>query len=343
MEINVKKGKILERDSNMNKDERTIFWNALLEARNLKDIEKVYATIKLPKFVYRYRAVNEYSLSALGKNELFFSTSNYYDDPFDTYFHINWDMPKKMATALNNGTVPEPMFSGNEYLRSQVAKAKGTDLTGATENVIGYLKEIRNDMRKNTWSICFSESFDNENLWLKYADRHKGFVMEYEVKQLLEGDMRVIGCGLCDNCKNNSLKAAIWPVYYAKEKYDATEYASFCAACKLFEQNGMSDIVQQLLSEELYTWDAMRVILTKKWVHHYDEEWRLVLAPQYNIKSQCKPLKECKPSRIILGLNIECENQQKILFQAKNAGIGCCHKMTINDADDFVVDERNLL
>ena len=87
----------------------------------------------------------------------------------------------------------------------------------------------------------------------------------------------------------------------------------------------------------------MRVILTKKWVHHYDEEWRLVLAPQYNIKSQCKPLKECKPSRIILGLNIECENQQKILFQAKNAGIGCCHKMTINDADDFVVDERNLL
>ena len=208
MEINVKKGKILEGDSNMNKDERTIFWNALLEARNLKDIEKVYATIKLPKFVYRYRAVNEYSLSALGKNELFFSTSNYYDDPFDTYFHINWDMPKKMATALNNGTVPEPMFSGNEYLRSQVAKAKGTDLTGATENVIGYLKEIRNDMRKNTWSICFSESFDNENLWLKYADRHKGFVMEYEVKQLLEGDMRVIGCGLCANCKNNSLKAA---------------------------------------------------------------------------------------------------------------------------------------
>lgn len=339
-----KKGKyVREMVSNMNNDERTIFWKALLEARNTEDIKKVHTTIKLPKYVYRYRAVNENTLSALGENKLFFSTSNYYDDPFDTYFHINWDMPRKMAAILNNGTVPEKMFLGNEYIRQLVARAKGTDLTGATENVIGYLKEIRNEMRKNTWSICFSESFDNENLWLKYADRHKGFVMEYEVKQLLEGEMRVIGCGLCDNCKNNILKAAIWPVYYANEKYDATEYASFCAVCKLLEKNGMSDIVQQYLTAELYTWDAIRVILIKKWVHHYDEEWRLVLAPQYNIKQQCKPLKECKPNRIILGLNLEDKNQQKILFQAKKAGIGCCHKMIINDADDFVVDERNLL
>ena len=327
----------------MNNDERTNFWNALLDAKKIEDVEKVYATINLPRYVYRYRAVSTNSLSALGENKLFFSTSNYYDDPFDTYFHINWDIPRKLEAKLKNGTVPEQMFLGMDFLRTQIEKVKGTDLTGVTENVIGYLKEIRNDMRRKTWSICFSESLNNENLWLKYADNHKGFVMEYDVKQLLEGEMKVIGLDSCDGCKSNSLSAAIWPVYYAKEKYDATEYASFCAVCRLFERNGRPDIVQQLLSAGLYTWDAMRVVLTKKWIHHYDEEWRLVLAPQYNIKPQCKPVKGCRPSRIILGLNIEDEKRQEVLLQAKKAGIECCQKMIINDADEFVVDESNLI
>ena len=85
------------------------------------------------------------------------------------------------------------------------------------------------------------------------------------------------------------------------------------------------------------------MVLTKKWIHHYDEEWRLVLAPQYNIKPQCKPVKGCRPSRIILGLNIEDEKRQEVLLQAKKAGIECCQKMIINDADEFVVDENNLI
>lgn len=45
------------------------------------DLTKV---IKYPQNIYRYRTINSNSLSALIENKLYFSNSNYYDDPFDT-------------------------------------------------------------------------------------------------------------------------------------------------------------------------------------------------------------------------------------------------------------------
>ena len=195
----------------------------------------------------------------------------------------------------------------------------------------------------------FSEKYDNENLWLKYANSHKGFVLEYDVKQLLESIIFVKSMeenDRFDNCRNNAFSSAIWPVYYSKVKYDATEYAGFCAVYKLFVQNGLNDITQQLqqiLAEGTYMWDAKRIVLIKKWIHHYDEEWRLLLNSKYIIKAGCQPYKICKPSRVIMGFNTADDDCQSILSEAKQAGITCCNKMVINDDDEFVLDERNLL
>ena len=40
---------------------------------------------------FRYRPVNLNSLEALRTNRLYFSSANYYDDPFDTFLHIDID------------------------------------------------------------------------------------------------------------------------------------------------------------------------------------------------------------------------------------------------------------
>lgn len=33
-----------------------------------------------------------------------------------------------------------------------------------------FFKELRNQLRKEVYSVCFSDTWKNENLWLKYAD-----------------------------------------------------------------------------------------------------------------------------------------------------------------------------
>ena len=76
----------------MDSQEREKFWNTLCSLKGAdtqKDCEALRASIQYPKFLYRYRPVTTNSLNALRTNKLYFSKANYYDDPFDTFLHIN--------------------------------------------------------------------------------------------------------------------------------------------------------------------------------------------------------------------------------------------------------------
>lgn len=42
-----------------------------------------------PKYLYRYRPASLKAIEALRTNRLYFSTANYYDDPFDTFINID--------------------------------------------------------------------------------------------------------------------------------------------------------------------------------------------------------------------------------------------------------------
>ena len=57
------------------------------------------------------------------------------------------------------------------------------------------IKEIRNEIRKQTYTVCFSENEFNETLWLKYGNNHQGFVVEYDIHN------DNIGCGKEEKCQ----------------------------------------------------------------------------------------------------------------------------------------------
>ena len=44
------------------------------------------------------------------------------------------------------------------------------------DNFLNAMLMLRDEIKKDTWSVCFSESGFNDSLWLKYADKYKGFV-----------------------------------------------------------------------------------------------------------------------------------------------------------------------
>lgn len=45
--------------------------------------------VVFPPYLYIYRDVTFNNLEALRTNHLYFSSANYYDDPFDTFLHID--------------------------------------------------------------------------------------------------------------------------------------------------------------------------------------------------------------------------------------------------------------
>lgn len=68
--------------------ERLVFYKDFKENKNVEHLDMT-KVIKYPQNIYRYRTINSNSLSALIENKLYFSNSNYYDDPFDTNIYVD--------------------------------------------------------------------------------------------------------------------------------------------------------------------------------------------------------------------------------------------------------------
>lgn len=76
----------------MNNAEMEEYWRTLssLTGENIPDeISLLMTKIRYPRFLYRYRPINNNNLDALRTNKLYFSTASNYDDPFDTFLHID--------------------------------------------------------------------------------------------------------------------------------------------------------------------------------------------------------------------------------------------------------------
>lgn len=314
----------------MTNNERKEFWEMLcsLPGTDLKtESEMLMQAIKYPKFLYRYRTVSTKSLEALRTNKLYFSTANYYDDPFDTFLNINineirnvlLDMlktPEQVNVAVDtikfllNGILNEEQKK--QITADNIIKMLSQELF---DSFLKFAVSLRNEAKKDIWSVCFSENGINEVLWLKYADQYKGFVQIYD----LENDKNFL-CGKQEKCKACNLRQAftsLYPIYYSNVPYDATNYAKYVVLQKMEEQAKIT--FPSRLYEMMGTgfWERERITLIKKECHQYDEEWRMIFA----CKSKSPIMREWIPSGIILGLRMDPIEENLVISMAKEAGI----------------------
>ncbi len=85
----------------MDSKQRKEFWDTLcsLEGSDIQnDSNLMMNKIVFPHYLYRYRDVTFNNLAALKTNHLYFSSANYYDDPFDTFLHSNCSEPPHCRT-----------------------------------------------------------------------------------------------------------------------------------------------------------------------------------------------------------------------------------------------------
>lgn len=314
----------------MNSHEREVFWKTLCSLPGTDiaaEREQLFKTIKYPKLLFRYRPVSIKSLEALRTNKLYFSSANYYDDPFDTFLHIDIEAIRK--ECLSAFQTPESTAAVVDGIKSLLGgiltEEQATQLTaenvtnalshGLTESFLSAALSLRDEVKKDTWSVCFSENGFNEALWLKYADQHRGFVQIYD----LEIDDNYL-CGKqekCANCGIRNYGTPLYPIYYSDTPYDATNFAKFVMLRKIAETT------KAQIPPELYTkmgsalWEQERTTLIKKECHKYDEEWRMITG------CIMKPpvMMEWIPSGIILGLRMDVAEENLVVSIAKEAGI----------------------
>ena len=324
----------------MNHQEREVFWKTLCSFTG-KDPEaecnELVQIIKLPRYLFRYRSVNIQSLEALRTNKLYFSSANYYDDPFDTFLHIDIEKIKEECSKVLRYLVDKKvavecikkmfadMLTEEQIKQITVENLEGIFSRNFIEDILGLALSLRDEVKKDTWSVCFSEKGFNEVLWLKYANQHKGFVQIYD----LENDDNWL-CGKqskCEKCNMTICRTSLYPVHYSDTPYDATNFAKVVMLRKIEEMTRIPTPMKVYDELGKGYWEREKTTLIKKECHKYDEEWRMVLD-----RPLMPPVvRKWIPSGIILGLRMNPAEENLVISIAKEAGIKNIYKSYIDE------------
>ena len=322
---------------------RRAFWDTLcsLHAYDHESARKLVEASPWPQELCRFRAVNENSLMQLQNNEQFFSTADYYDDPFDTFFSIDFKALQQNGNAVtqmlaqnDTGRIRDLLtaFGFGDNIDSIIQSLRETkfDINWLTLS----LKDVRKLLQRQIYSICFCEDPLNETMWLKYADQHKGFVQVYDFN-----DPATKLCGKepkCTECGVVKYPPVLFPVYYSGEMYDATTYALNVLAREVFKEK-LSFLPPEALNAFIYTasWEDERISLIKKECHQYDQEWRMLLPTPYTSRPRIK----LKPKSVLIGLRTPEYQKRLIISAARIAEIQEIYQVVIND-DNLLGKQR---
>lgn len=325
----------------MNNKDRKIFWDTLCSLQGIDinhEAEILRKTIKMPKYLYRFRPVTINSLESLRTNTMYFSTADYYDDPFDSYSYIDWDyVSKQLQDAYNDTTKLQIMANSIQNTLSVSADSMIAAIKAIPyEQWINYsttiLEEARKEIQKRQLSICFTEQCNNEVLWLKYASNHKGFALEYQIADDF----------LSINDSTTPFHYFLYPIYYSNQKYDASEYAKNVAyqLLAMYSHPLLKNFILHNLP--VLNWHYERIGLIKHKCHEHDKEWRIlypVIMPSPEIENQ-RPKMERKPSSVIIGIRTGTSEKNLIISLAKEAGIPRIYQLSIDRNGKFV---KNLI
>lgn len=158
------------------------FWNTASD----KGLE--YAVIQLkehiPEKLYRYRKINDDSISELNTDTIWLSNANNFNDPYDSF------IGKNFRDKLHEEYLDE-MYQRCSYLFKWRDRVPSKPEFLMESNNHPDTKELSTNIRSKFLISCLSERNDSILMWSHYADSHKGFCLEYDFKNLpLNHDIR---------------------------------------------------------------------------------------------------------------------------------------------------------
>lgn len=187
--------------------------------------------------------------------------------------------------------------------------------------------------RHSKYLVCLTSDADNEKMWNEYAESFKGFVLEYDAKEILSAvnnyiidfysqtsfsykDQDILRQALIEN------DLGVSKVSYSNEPIDISDDFIF------FTQN-----INEINSKDPTEIDVIRnlklnekIVSTKRENYSFENEIRLVLPSGYNLHTNevtqyYIPLFVLKPKAIVIGKCMNEANRDKVINIASQNSI----------------------
>lgn len=115
-----------------------------------------------PRYLYKYKALKEYTNSIIANNELYFNSPANFNDPYD----CNIPIDNTSSDAIDS-----------RDLASSFEEFNKAELRNNPDYVPTVIKEHINA----NGICCFSKLYDSILMWSHYADYHKGICLKFDV------------------------------------------------------------------------------------------------------------------------------------------------------------------
>lgn len=240
--------RMLYKDALMSPD---ISWNQLSE--------KVIIPSKLYKYQYFYTDVGKKN-PFWEKNmngEFHLSLGCEFEDVNDCKPYISKTDVKKYLVEFYEAMKVEHKIIDNTMRQFET---KFTD-----EIIDGVIRNYQSQIRIG----CFTNSFQNNEMWEKYADNKKGFCIEY------------------DTCKNDLFCISTLPVCYTSEKYNLSmtyAYSIILECCKIGKHRNDQEHfnIYQKIYEKIIKTAYIPLFLKEKEKWCFEHEYRMFILKNRN-------------------------------------------------------------
>lgn len=270
----------------------------------------------LPSKLYKFRAVNDHSISNFENDTVWLCSADKYNDPYECA--TTWSVQDVLREHTKSNidqilghvrleehlspaeldivyTADDPM---REVTRLLVGKHEGVS-PEKRDKMISALIDVSNNisaeniprmnrlMQRGTKICSFSSRLDSIVMWGHYANSHTGFAMEYDVTTWPHGDIR---------------RRMLHPVIYRQRLFDSTK-------CHL----------QAITGKDFNNLFGAIAAIHKSPDWSYEDEWRFVLPMGESFPDQNYPMPT--PSAVYVGSRASDNDKGIILGIANRKGI----------------------
>ena len=283
-------------------------------AENIRPLYQVLKNI-LPQKLFRYRACSLRNIEAFNNDEVYAVTTDMFNDPYDGLVKYDAEKFKQCFATMTkpenfimyqnmvkSGTVvPESVKPYLKYLpqdflegvRSCVLSVKQDGqfeekLQAFYKSSVAYLEQLLPNLamlsKLSATVACLSETISSVTMWSHYADYHKGFALEYDVRGYME--------------KNNNTIIFL-PVIYDDKRFDDTDYMLWKFTKSLYPNIPNPNILSHF-----------RCLIHKSKLWEYEQEWRMIDTAGNITDSVSRITKVAlKPNAIYYGHSISVEDK----------------------------------
>lgn len=303
--------------------------------------------------LYRFRQINQNSISSLMNDELFASTPDQFNDPYDALFNYDLEALYKLVKGDNTcfDLLAKDILHNYEKenndmtlkdVKIKYLKSKKQRYSFLNKLVIATLKNLRRQML----ITCFCGSYTKEIMWSHYANYGRGFALEYskkDIKSMIKDYISNYTSKYTNDFANtNSTEIyELKRVNYNSNRLDGTSIA-FEKIKQHLEQNEMLRNGRILPTKyDCKKQDFASFVLYKSKSWEYEDEWRIVL-PNHNINEPFARIGTIKPKAIYLGEFISFADKYTICCIARSKGIPIYQMSSSLGKKRFGLSKHNL-